>query len=172
MPNPELDAMIEATSMGGFWRTEQQRQELDRLLDTFLETWDQRRNAPDSPKRRLRPLDKATLLATLARKRDEDRGFRTTRAAAFMQAVASGFTMDFLVMTWLLVFGDAHVDSIDFAYRHEATFEMTVVLRWDDDARITFASNDVYDVAALRHMGILKIGHRPVLDGFSAMLLG
>lgn len=170
MPDTDLNTVIEATSMGGYWRTAEDRQELELLIDRFLAAYARRQQTLDVPKwlpPPLPPMDRAALIEVL-------KADARSSAPAFLQALASGLPTEILVMVWLLLHREAHILELELSYRYEQQFAIRVVLGWPDlheALRMEFSSDDVFDAATLRHMGIMKVDDRPILDGFYATRL-
>jgi hypothetical protein len=88
---------------------------------------------------------------------------------AFFQALGGSRTPEMLLMVWRIIQG-MEVKDIQLSYHRQKSFKVDVVLESQDgeqDERYT--STNVHDFALFRHIGILEIGGRPVLDGFYAL---
>ena len=62
-----------------------------------------------------------------------------------------------------------NIESIDFCYRSRQSVSLNVTLQHDvTGERYPFRSRLVWDVEILRHLGIMKMGDKPILHGFYA----
>ena len=88
---------------------------------------------------------------------------------AFLQAVGETDSPDMLVMAWRLLQG-SEIAQIDLRYQLQNRFSLRIQLVSPEDGTSEeYASEDIDDAAVLRHFGILKMGDRPVFDGFYAL---
>ena len=90
-----------------------------------------------------------------------------TRFKPFVQAFASPMSGAIRTMAFCVLDG-AQVAAISFDYtlKHRAHLEIEV--RYDSGEVARFASDNVWDVEALRHFGLMKMGDAPVIDGYYA----
>lgn len=85
---------------------------------------------------------------------------------AFLQALVSTSSEELLAMSWLLIWG-AQVSDLQVRYYEQKEFSLRVTIASEYLPQpATFCSADVDDLALLRHLGILRVDGRPVLDGF------
>ncbi|HRX87126.1 MAG TPA: hypothetical protein P5572_19035 [Phycisphaerae bacterium] len=109
-------------------------------------------------------IDEHVLIATYTTNRE--------RVRAFLQALGTVSTPEMLLMVWRIQEGWA-IASASMEYVQEQNFQLCVQLAWPDRnlGPEDYKSNDIDDAALLRHLGILKIDDKPVLDGFYALSL-
>lgn len=90
--------------------------------------------------------------------------------AAFLQAAGSTSSARMLVMVWRLLNND-QILRLKLLYElGQKAVTLEIELKSDlCDHRVVFQSAAVEDVALLRHVGILRLGDQPILDGFYAL---
>lgn len=105
---------------------------------------------------------------------DEDslvRGYEQSphKIKAFLQAMGETDSPDMLVMAWKLIQG-AEIAAAELHYQLQHTFTLRVQLVSPEDGTTDeYESQNIDDAAIFRHFGILKMGNRPVFDGFYAL---
>ena len=91
------------------------------------------------------------------------------RVRGFFQALGGTRTPEMLLMVWRIMQG-MEIKNLQVSYRRQQEFAMTVVLESpygvEDDH---YTSNNINDFTLFRHIGVLEISGRPVLDGFYAL---
>lgn len=87
------------------------------------------------------------------------------RVRAFLQALGSAGSASMLAMVWLLL-QDWQISSLNIDYLEKSLFAMKISLRSPGGDSREFVSNDIDDFALLRHLGIMKVNDRGILDGF------
>jgi len=93
------------------------------------------------------------------------------KAAAFFQTLAGRpISVPMRVMVWEIMFG-AEITALDFHYRSTGVAELRVTL--DESHRSMpeqiFTSEDPRDFRIFRHIGLLTVNNRAVLDGYYAL---
>lgn len=91
---------------------------------------------------------------------------RPAQVRGFFQVLGGGRTPEMLLMVWRVIQG-MEIKSIQLAYEHRQSFEVTVILEsryGGEDA--PYRSTNINDFALLRHIGVLEVSGRPVFDGF------
>lgn len=84
----------------------------------------------------------------------------------FFQSLGGTRTPEMLLMVWRILQG-MEVKSIRVEYQRQDSFELQVVLESPSgEVDPMYRSGDIHDFALFRHIGIMEIGGRPVLDGF------
>jgi hypothetical protein len=88
------------------------------------------------------------------------------KVRAFLQALGSIDSPDFLVMVWRIL-QRMTIQSIRMEYEAQQHFALRIALRSpygepDED----YQTGDIDDAVVLRHLGALKTDGRPVFDGF------
>lgn len=87
------------------------------------------------------------------------------RVNALLQAIAFVCTPEMLAMIWMVELGAEIEDlKVDYSIRDHARIDATVRLI-DRQTQVQFHSEDVWDLAVLRLVGIAKADDRPVLSG-------
>jgi len=90
------------------------------------------------------------------------------RVKAFIQAMGSSASAEMLVMVWRILQGDA-IKQLRIDYTAGTSFLLEIQLEGDEQEPQLFTSRNIDDAALLRHLGILKMGGRPLFDGFYPM---
>jgi hypothetical protein len=71
-----------------------------------------------------------------------------------------------LLMVWRIIQG-MQIKDIQILYHRQQSFKLRVTLEsHDGDDDEIYESEKIQDFALLRHVGILEISGKPVLDGF------
>lgn len=88
------------------------------------------------------------------------------RAAVFLQLFASSCSPEMLAMTWAMQH-DTIVASVDLQFTQRKSFELNIELRvsHEDGSPLTFHSDAIFDLAVLRHFGLMKANESPVISG-------
>ncbi len=85
---------------------------------------------------------------------------------AFIQALGESSTPEMLLMVWRVIHGMT-IERLTIHYILEQDFHLEVRLQSPSgDPMETYESNDVDDLALVRHFAITKTAGRPVVDGF------
>lgn len=110
--------------------------------------------------------------AGLGRDRDLLRDFAEDDGslAAVVQTFATAMSTEFRVMAYVLVTG-GEVERIRLKYDRLANIEISVRVKDHLGKRHDFSSTELWDMEAFRHFGLLKVGGRPVIDGYYATRL-
>ena len=163
----ELDAVIEAASMGGFFDAEDVRKHAELALDAFLEAYERHRRQAQSSLhssawlRLFPPLSKDSLFRAMLE--------HSSRATVMLQGIASAWSPEILVMVWMVLY-NATIEAVEFSYRERSSFEMKVTLRWrDQPLKMEFISQDIFDASVLRHFGIMKADGDPLFHDIVPM---
>ncbi|MGO8750339.1 MAG: hypothetical protein ACLQNE_30715 [Thermoguttaceae bacterium] len=92
------------------------------------------------------------------------------KADAFLQALVSIRSTPILCAAWRILQG-MQVESIDMRYARLSEFTLRVTLRspYDETEIENYESNDIDDVAFVRHLGKSTVDSRPFFDGFYAL---
>ena len=90
----------------------------------------------------------------------------------FFQAIGVTRTPVMLLMVWRIVQG-MEIKEVQMSYRLKEEFRLRVILESPyGDLDLPYESSEVNDFALFRHIGIMTIGDRPVLDGFYPLRVG
>jgi hypothetical protein len=90
---------------------------------------------------------------------------------AFLQALGSTQSADILLMVWRILEG-MEIEDIKMEYSAQKSFNLQIrLVSPDSGSREEYRSEDIDDAAMLRHLGILKMGGKPVFDGFYPLRL-
>ena len=94
-----------------------------------------------------------------------------TKAAAFFQTLAGApITTDMRVMVWELIMG-AQIQSLEFHYSDASKTSIRIVLGPHRScSNAEYSSKSLWDFQIFRHMGLLSIDGKPILDGYYATL--
>jgi hypothetical protein len=95
---------------------------------------------------------------------------RPDKVQAFLQALGSTQSEDMLVMVWRILEGMA-IDEVRMQYIAEESFNLYVRLVTPEARVEEYQSRDINDAAVLRHLGIIKMGEKPIFDGYYALNL-
>ena len=87
---------------------------------------------------------------------------------AFVQSFAMPISNAFRLMVLRLLDGST-ILSVDFHYEERREARLRIRLRDRRGSEEAFESDDLWDAHVLRHLGFMKIGDEPVLDGFYAL---
>jgi hypothetical protein len=93
------------------------------------------------------------------------------RFKPLVQTFASSMTTPIRTMVYCILDG-AQVKAIRFEYRLKACAHLEVDVEYDSGERATFKSDNLWDAEALRHFGLMKMGDKPVIDGYYAFRKG
>jgi hypothetical protein len=63
----------------------------------------------------------------------------------------------------------ADIIAVTLDYRVKEYSRLSVTVEYESGEKATFASEDVWDVEAIRHFGLMKLSGAPVIDGFYAL---
>jgi hypothetical protein len=91
----------------------------------------------------------------------------SARLKPLIQAFASPVTAEMRAMIYCVLDG-AEVLSIQVTYERQAHADIRVVVEYESGLQAVFLSDDVWDFEVLRHFGTMKLGDRPVVDGYYA----
>src|SRR5690554_3560418 len=88
------------------------------------------------------------------------------RVAVFLQLFASSCSSPMLAMTWAMQH-DTIVASVDLQFTQRTNFKLNIELRvgHEDGSKLTFQSDSIFDLAVLRHFGLMKANESPVISG-------
>jgi hypothetical protein len=109
-----------------------------------------------------RPLEPPVANAILA---------DVARLKPLVQTFASPMTTPIRTMVYCVLDG-AQIKAIRFDYRFKARAHLEVDVEYESGENTTFTSDNVWDVEALRHFGLMKMGQAPVIDGYYAFRKG
>lgn len=131
----------------------------DELLDRFKE-------AADRYREKLDELGQNDQLSSLTvgniQQVAED---HPDNAETFLQVFASSCSPEMLAMTWMLLH-EVEVESVDLSYERRQIFDLSIELSVGrGGGRITFESDSVFDMAVLRHFGMVEADDRPLVSG-------
>ncbi|XXY51963.1 hypothetical protein WME91_12550 [Sorangium sp. So ce269] len=90
-----------------------------------------------------------------------------TKFKPLVQAFASPVTAAMRAMVYAVLDG-ADVTSIQFSYEMKKFVDLRITVEYETGEQATFSSDDGWDVEVLRHFGIMKLGGKPVIDGYYA----
>ncbi len=89
----------------------------------------------------------------------------------FFQAFGGTRTPDMLLMVWRIIEG-MEIKDVELHYERQENFVVRVTLESiDGGANEVYESKNIQDFALFRHIGIIEIGNKPVLDGFYPLKL-
>ena len=100
------------------------------------------------------------LLAAARAKPDEMR--------AFLQTLTAGVSPAFLALVARILLRGAKVVCVRFEFEARKTLSLHVEIADPDGRRYAFDSTDLWDVQILRHLGLMKAGGVPFIDGYYA----
>ncbi|MEX0718498.1 MAG: hypothetical protein WD066_18035 [Planctomycetaceae bacterium] len=104
------------------------------------------------------PFDEEVMLNELER--------NPHRVRAFFQLLGGTRTPAMLLMAWRVMLG-MEVRSAKLSYERAKAFHFEVVLVSPyGDPPEAYSSENVNDLAILRHFGVTQIGGKPIIDGF------
>ncbi len=96
------------------------------------------------------------------------------KVQAFLQLLRPNRSAAMLVMVWRVLQGFS-IREVTLNYRELETFQLSFTLARPGDSGQdqleTYESTDIGDAALLRHLGVTKVGGRPLFDGFYALRL-
>jgi hypothetical protein len=96
------------------------------------------------------------------------------KVQAFLQLLRPNRSPAMLVMVWRVLQG-LSIREVTMNYRALDSFRLKFTLaRCIDNSKDqleTYESTDISDAALLRHLGVTKVGGRPLLDGFYPLRL-
>lgn len=99
-------------------------------------------------------------------------GRNPAHVRAFFQALSGTCTPQMLLMVWRILQG-VSIKAVNLSYGYQGSFSASIVLQAIDGTNDPpYESTDIFDFALFRHLGILKIDGKPVLEGFYALQLG
>jgi hypothetical protein len=159
MSNPTPANLEEAIRQSGeswlidwFAPPEKALEHLSQTIDAVRQTAQMRlgRNAPN--------ITEATLLHEYIR--------NPARVRGFFQTLGGSRTPEMLLMVWRIIQG-MEIKSVEFTYLRQDSFKMRIVLESPYGEEDTpYETSQIQDLSLLRHIGIMEISGRPVLDGF------
>jgi hypothetical protein len=92
-----------------------------------------------------------------------------TKAAAFFQSFAGPpHSLDIRLLIWHLLVG-ADIVSVRFTYERGGESDLVVQTETPYGETAGFASNNAWDFRLFRHIGLLGIDDRAILDGYYAL---
>jgi hypothetical protein len=96
------------------------------------------------------------------------------KVQAFLQLLRPNRSAAMLVMVWRVLQG-LSIREVDMNYRERDSFRLSFTLARPGDSGQdqleTYESTDIGDAALLRHLGVTKVGGKPLFDGFYALRL-
>jgi hypothetical protein len=96
------------------------------------------------------------------------------KVQAFLQLLRPNRSPAMLVMVWRVLQG-LRIREVTMNYRELDTFRLSFTLARPGDSGQdqleTYETTDIGDAALLRHLGVTKVGGRPLFDGFYALRL-
>lgn len=92
------------------------------------------------------------------------------KATAFFQAFTGPpLSLSIRIAVWRLLFG-CEIRSLDVSYRKKASFEARIVIGpRHEQADPEYMTTNPWDFVILRHLGIMTISGKLVLDGYYAL---
>ncbi len=91
------------------------------------------------------------------------------KGAAFFQSFTGPpHSPDVRLLIWHLLIG-AEIVSVNFSYQREGETELLIQTETPYGERAEFVSRSLWDFRLFRHIGILGVGDRPILDGYYAL---
>jgi hypothetical protein len=94
-----------------------------------------------------------------------------TRFKPLVQAFASPMTAPIRAMIYCVLDG-AQVKAVQYEYVYRQVSRLRVSIEFDSGEKATFESDELWDAEALRHFGLMKMGEKPVIDGYYAFRKG
>jgi hypothetical protein len=92
-----------------------------------------------------------------------------TKAAAFFQSFTGPpHSLDIRLLIWHLLAG-AEIVSVSFTYQRQGKTTLVIETETSSGEQATFTSQDLWDFRLFRHIGLLGIDERPILDGYYAL---
>jgi len=96
------------------------------------------------------------------------------KVQAFLQLLRPNRSPAMLVMVWRVLQG-LSIRAVDMNYRERDIFRLSFMLARPGDSGQdqleTYESTDISDAALVRHLGMTKVGGKPLFDGFYALRL-
>lgn len=89
---------------------------------------------------------------------------------AFVQALAAPMSTSVRVLVLQMIAG-ASLVALDYRYREREESHLEIRIRMPDGKEDRFVSEDLWDTEVIRHLGTMKVGERPVLDGYFAYVV-
>lgn len=131
------------------------RSHLSNVLEAFATSYSARSGTP---------IDSFTVFKIYPEKKNQ--------VKAFLQAVASTSSGEMLSMVWRIIQG-MEIQSLEMRYKAQQQFFLEVVLTSSHlgGKTETYTSTNIDDAALVRHLGIMKMGDKPIFDGFYALRL-
>lgn len=136
--------------------------DLARRLERFAEHYERKTAALD---RGALPLPAVSVDAVIAEFRKNP-----YRVQVLLQAMAFLCTPELLTLVWMSDMG-CTIERLAVDYRRHAHVVMEIELRLLDGSMLAFRSEEVWDLAALRFVGLAKADERPEMSGFYPMLV-
>jgi hypothetical protein len=91
----------------------------------------------------------------------------TTRFKPLVQSFASPMSDAIRTMIYCVLEG-AQVMSIRFSYEFRRSVQLDIAVGFPGAEQVSFSSTNLWDVEAIRHFGLMKMGNAPVIDGYYA----
>jgi hypothetical protein len=96
------------------------------------------------------------------------------KVQAFLQLLRPDRSPAMLVMVWRVLQG-LSIHDVEMTYRERDHFRLSFTLARPADSGQdqleTYESTDISDAALVRHLGVAKVGGKPLFDGFYALRL-
>jgi hypothetical protein len=96
------------------------------------------------------------------------------KVQAFLQLLRPDRSPAMLVMVWRVLQG-LSISEVVMNYRERESFRLGFTLarpaESGQDQLETYESTDISDAALVRHLGVAKVGGKPLFDGFYALRL-
>jgi hypothetical protein len=90
------------------------------------------------------------------------------KADAFLQALVSIRSTPILFAAWRVLQG-MEIDRVELQHVRLKLFSLRIILRSPYDEVEEYQSDDINDIAFVRHLGKSTIDNRPLFDGFYAL---
>jgi hypothetical protein len=92
------------------------------------------------------------------------------KVAAFLQAISGTKSPQMLVMAWRILQG-MEIESIELGYQKNLSFSLIMKIKSPYSSPEVYESEDIDDAKLIRHLGIMKIGGKPVFDSLYPLRL-
>jgi len=91
-----------------------------------------------------------------------------SKASAFFETLTEPLSLEMRILVWQILLG-AEITKIHFEYGRTESFDLGIeILSPDGVSKEEFCSNRVWDFAVLRHMGVLTVDNKPIIEGYYA----
>ncbi len=87
---------------------------------------------------------------------------------AWPQALAAGVCPGLLAMVARVLLHDAWVVHVRFEFESRKSVRLEIAIEDREAGVQRFESTEIWDAEVLRHFGLMKVGEKPIIDGYYA----